>query len=161
MALNAYFVISDAKGDKSTVTIPFAAIADWTEIPELIGDLGALIEPLINGGIVAMGINLEIDTGALNAIPNAIADVQEKARFVFAGENGFLKSLHIPTFLETLFTPNSADVDLTDTDVAAFVTAMEDGVTLSTLAVHEPSDSRGDDLVSLVTATEAWGKSRR
>ncbi len=161
MALNAYFVIVDAKGDKSTITIPFASIADWTEIPELIGDLGALIEPLINGGIVTMGINLEIATGALNAIPAAISDVQEKARFVFAGEHGFLKSLHIPTFLETLFNPGSADVDLTDADVAAFVTAMEDGVTLSTLAVHEPSDSRGDDLETLVTATEAWGKNRR
>lgn len=160
MALTAYFVIEDEKGDKSTVSIPFSAIGDWTEIPEIVGDIAALIAPLITGGIVAAGMNLEIDVSGVKPASELLSDVQEKARFVFRGVNGFLKTLHIPTFDEALIAPGTANVDLTDADVAAFVTAMEDGVTLSTLAVHQPADQRGDDLVELVTATEAWGRNR-
>jgi hypothetical protein len=162
MALEAYFVVEDAKGDKSTIAIPFSSIGDWTEIPELVQDLADLIDPLINGGIVTAGMRLEIDVSSVtDGIADALADVQERARFVFRGENGFLKSLHLPTFLETKMVPNSADVNTADADVAAFVTALEDGITLSTLAVHQPSDNRGDDLETLVSATESWGRNRR
>jgi len=157
-----YVVVEDAKGDKSTVAIPIPAPTALSDIPEAVQDMTALLVPMVTGGIVGAGMRVEVDvTGVSTAVAGAVADVQEKARFVFRGANMFLKSLSIPTFPEALFVAGSNEVDITDTDVAAFVTAMEDGFLLSSTNTILPCDGRGDDLDDLVEAVEAWGKARR
>src|SRR3972149_1428064 len=93
-------------------------------------------------------------------VPGTTADVQEKARFVFRTVGGFFKSISLPTFVESLFSAGSKDVDLTDTDVAAFVTAMIAGITVASTETVEPSDVREADITELEAASEAWGNAR-
>ena len=161
MALEAYFVITDAKGDKSTVVIPFSAIDDLAYIPEAVTGFAELINELTVGAIIEAGMRVPVDvSGRIRTLADASADVQEGARFIFSTAGGFRKSLVLPTVNEAIFVANSASVNLVLSDVAVFIDAMVDGIGVDIGVTVEPSDSRGDDLVSLVTATEAWGKIR-
>lgn len=158
------FVIEDADGDKSTVAIDFAG-GFAGNIDGLIETGWALINPLVNGHLVSGSVTLEADiSGLVNAAAAAIADVQEKAAFVFASVDGFLKTITLPTVVETIFgsSGGSKQVDVTNTDVAAFITAMEDGFDDGggTPVEVNPTTSHGEDLITLRKAEQAWGKSR-
>jgi len=162
MAFEIYIIVQDAKGDKSTVTVPVPTSIELTDIPEAVQDLTALIGPMLTGGIVGAGMRVEVDvSGVSTTVAGATSDIQEKAAFVFRGANNFLKRIGLPTFSEALFSAGTPYVDVTDADVAAFVTAIEDGYLLSSTNTILPCDTRGDDLEDLVEATEAWGKARR
>jgi len=162
MMFEMYFIVVDAKGDRSTVTIPIPNTVALTDLSDAVTDMAELISAVVTGGIVGAGVRIEVDVSSVvTTVAGAISDVQEKARFVFRGENGFLKSLGLPTFSEDLFVAASTAVDLTDTNVAAFVTAMTDGYTVTSTNLISPGDVRGDDLESLESAQEAWGKARR
>lgn len=163
MPIHIYFTIQDGKGETSTVTIPFPDGTPLTDIPHLVQAFADLLDPLTTGGLLQAGARIIQDATGWIGTPSASADVQEKAEFILRTANGFLKRLNLPTFLESLFTPGSAVVDTADADVAAFVTALEDGVDLTGVGgsgVVQPCDLRGEDLVSLERAIENWGRRR-
>jgi len=158
-------VIADADGDKSVVDIDFSG-AFTGDVVGLASNVWAILNPLVNGQLVGASVTLEADiTDFVNAAPAAIADVQEKAEFVFKSLDGFLKRITLPTFIETLFTSSGAGkvVDTTQTDVAAFITMMEGGVDDGGVTPVEinPTTSHFEDLTGLVSARQAWGKNRR
>lgn len=159
MAVFFYFTIVDAKGDPSTVEIPFPDATPVAVFATAIPAVAALINPLVNGGLRNAGVKIEIDVPAWGATALLVSDIQEKAEFAFRGVNGFLKRLNLPTFDEAFFVPQSKDVDLADPDVAAFVDFMTDGITVSATLI-QPTDIRGDDLVVLERARENWGRRR-
>lgn len=168
MAFSIYFNIGDAKGDTSTVTVPVPTTTDVADAALFVEAIGPLIGALTGGSLVSAGVNIEVDTSGIGGFTAAstLSDVQEKARFAFRTAGGFLKSLSLPTFIESKFVNSGAgkEVDLTDTDVSSFVTAMEDGLSVTGLGgtgTVSPSDYRGDDIVSIEEAREAWGKYRK
>lgn len=159
MAISVVFTISDAKGDQSTFSIPIPSSVLIDDIADFAQALADLIEPLCNGALRDLHFTIPVPFTPWAAAAS-ISDIQEKARFAFRTVNGFLKHVSIPTAVESIFAAGSRDVDLADTDVAAFVTAMVDGITVNTHDV-EPCDVRDEDLTELESATEAWGKARR
>lgn len=162
MATFLTFTIVDADGDTSPITIPFPDTFDLSHAANVAAAFGALINPLLNGGLQKAAITFEIDlSGTWGPTAALIADVQEQAQFLFRVVGGFPKLLNLPTFIETLFNGAGADktVDMTDTDVVAFVAAMEDGLTVSSV-LYQPSDYRGVDIVSTETAVQHWGRNR-
>mgnify|MGYP000854486232 CR=1 FL=1 len=160
MPISVVYTVSDAKGDQSTFTIPIPDATSPADMVEFAQDMAELLEPLINGTLRDVHILLPV-TFIPWAVPAAISDIQEKARFVFRTVNGFVKSLSLPAVIENIFSTNTRQVDLTNTDVSAFVAGMVDGLTLSSTETVEPVDVRGEDLTELEAAIEAWGKSRR
>lgn len=161
MPYTLFYVIEDPKGDKSTVNIEVPDTMALSDIPELVQVFGELIDDMIQGLIVSAGLTISVDLTSVQTVAAAAADVQEKVAYVFRGVNGFLKRLTIPAVIESIFLPNSRMVDTTLPTQAAFITAMEDGVTLTSTNEVAPTDVRGDDLITLVDAREAWGRSRR
>lgn len=162
MAINIQLAIGDAKGDVSTVTIPIPSSTSMNDAYLFAQEIAKLVEPLVNGTLRSLRVNFEVPFTPW-AVASSIADIQEKARFSFRTVGNFLKSISLPTILESIFTPGSAQVDTSDADVAAFVTAMTDGIDLTGVGgsgTIEPSDARDADLTSLEAAVEAWGKSR-
>jgi len=161
MAVSIFFNIVDAKNKSSTVEIEFPSATSAALLAALVPAVGALINPLVTGGLKSAGFKVEVDLSGTWGIGTLLlSDVQEKAEFAFRGANNFLKRLNLPTFDEDLFLPNSQFVDTADTAVAAFIDMMTDGITVSSTLV-QPTDVRGDDLETLVTARENWGKRRR
>lgn len=162
MPLSIQLTIGDAKGDQSTVSIPLPDATAVTDAVLFAQAIIPLIEPLLNGALRDARLAVPVTFTPWSA-PASIADIQEKARFAFRGANNFLKSISLPTFVETFFSAGSKDVDTSDTDVAAFVTAMTDGIDLTGAGgsgVVEPCDTRGDDLTEIESAVEAWGNAR-
>lgn len=163
MPITLFYTIADADGDKSRVEFQ----VDPTNVtilnaPTLMVDVWNLMNPLINGQLISAGFTVEADISAYtNVIPGALADVQEKAEFVFRTAGGFLKRINLPTFVETLFGSSgaSSEVNLADTNVAAFVTAIVDGITVGGDDILF-QDTRGDEIASLSVARENWGKRR-
>lgn len=161
MPLNVYFNIQDATGEVSTVTIPIPASTALTNIPGTVLAFAQLLAPLSDGGLVSAGVQVQVDvSGAWGATALLISDVQEKAEFAFRAVNGFLKRLNIPAFPEALFVPGTSQVDVTEASVAAFITAMEDGVTVNATVI-QPTDIHNNDLVNNEYAVENWGRRRR
>lgn len=161
--IDMFFVIQDGDGDKSTISIPFPSTISLANVANLVAGVGALINPLINGGLVEAGIRLVVDlSGTWGPTSALLADIQEQAQFLFRVVGGYPKLLNLPTFIETLFTNGGADktVDLADTDVAAFVDFMESGITLSSVT-YQPSDYRGADILSTESAVQHWGRNRK
>lgn len=158
-----YYTVVDAKGNKSRMTFPCTA-PDYTDIPLIAVALGELLDPMINGGITAAGWTVAVDLGSVVNIASLTSDVQEGARFVFKTALGFLKSVRLPAVVETIFAANSPNVDLTDTDVSAFVSAITDGIDTSGLGgsvgLGTFGTTRFEDLTALETAVEDWGRNR-
>lgn len=159
-----YFTIRDDKGDKSTIEIPFPDATAVTDLPLLVDAVGQLLDPLISGGLAGAGFRVEATVTGFPSAAGALSDIQEKAEFAFRTVTNFVKRLNIPSFIETFFLPGTREVDTTDADIAAFVTALEDGVDVSGAGgsgIVQPCDIRGDDLDTLEYAIENWGKRRK
>jgi len=158
--------IEDADGDKSIIPIDFSG-AFTGDIDGLIENAWAIINPLVNGQLVDASVTISADISSLtNAAAAAIADVQEKAEFIFTDvSNQFRKSITLPTFIETFFTSSGAGkvVDVTQAAVTAFITMMtggwDDGG--GTPVTVTPTTSHFEDLLNFKTGRQAWGKNRR
>jgi hypothetical protein len=157
--------IEDADGTSSIVPIEFEG-GFTGDIHGLVETAWGIINPLVNGHLKGASITLTVDISDLtNVAAAAIADVQEGAKFVFRALNPlFKKTITLPTFIETFFTGAGAnkEVDLTNSSVIAFVTAMEDGFDDGggTPVEINPTTNHGEDLVSLEKAHQSWGKER-
>ena len=157
-----FYVVQDGNGDTSRIEIDLPTGTAIANVLSAVGAFGALLNPLLTGGLLSAGFTVEVDiSGTWGPIAQLLSDVQEKAEFVVRTANGFLKRLNLPTIDESLFASggSSTELDLADDDVAAFVAALEDGVTVNATVVA-PVDSRGDDLVTVIKGRENWGKRR-
>lgn len=159
MPITLFYNIIDAKGLISRVEIDIPSATTLTNVVTLIPLVAELIQPLVSGGLQSAGFTVEVDVSAgFGVVAQLVSDVQEKAEFVFNTVGGFIKRLNLPTVLESIFVPGSAQVDTSDADVAAFVDFMTDGITAG--ALIQPVDSRNADILTLRAARENWGKRR-
>lgn len=158
-------VIEDADGDKSTLSWDFSG-SYAGNVTELVSNAWGVVNPLVNGELAGGSVTIEADiTDIVNAAAATISDVQEKAEFTFKSLAGYLKRITLPTFIETFFTGSGAGktVDLTQSAVTAFVAMIEDGVADNSTPAVEVNftTSHGEDLMSLASARQSWGKERR
>lgn len=153
------YTIMDDTGKKSTLQIK---LPTSVALPALIGfasTFSVIVDGLIKGAIVDIGVGIGVALAGLKASPLAGADVEEGAYFSFQTLGGALTGFTIPTFDEAFVLANSDYIDTLDADVIALVNAVVNGITTGTLA--SPSDNRGSDIVSLVTAYETFANRSR
>jgi hypothetical protein len=163
MAAAIYFTIQDSDGDKSILEFWFPTATTAAVLTAGVTAIAALVNPLVNGGLVNAGFKVEVDVSVTwGPIAALISDVQEKAEFSVRTINGFLSRINLPTFDENFFTVGTGQVDLADPDVAAFIDFLEDGITAGGGSL-EPSSSRGatEDFATVERAVENWGRRRR
>lgn len=159
MAIFFFFNIQDAKGQTSTVRIPFPNATPTAVLVAGVAAVGALIQPLVNGGLKSAGVAFEVDVPAWGPTALLDSDVQEKMEFNMRAASGFPKKINIPTILESKFVPGTAVADATDTDIQAFKDFLEDGITVSATLIA-PTDIHGSDIVAVESMVENWGKRR-
>lgn len=148
--------IEDGKGIKSDMLINIPTATTVANATTFINSLLALIDPLISGRIVRAGLCYAIALpGGLTGTANALSDVEEGAKFSFISTAPFKTGFRIPTFNETLLLSGTKQVDITDTDVDAFVDMIVAGN--GTVA---PVDGRDADITALNYAREQFVKDR-
>lgn len=156
LAVSLRFSFVDAKGKTSftKVNVPNGfAISDYIEFGQGIAQLMTNIsEGQITGASATFG--LDISGAGLKAVASGLADAGQKAFFIFrSAVAGFTKRMFVPTLSELKVSAGSDDIDQADVDVAAFITAMEDGIVV-TGGTISPTDSRAQDLVAVSSAKE-------
>jgi len=168
MPINLFYTIEDGNGDQSVVNLPIEEldVAAGVNFPFILETAWDIINPLVNGHLVNCGVTIQADISEFtNAAVAAIADVQEKAEFVFRAAGGFLKRISLPTFIETFFTGSGAgnEIDVTQTAVQNFITMIEDGVDdalVDPTPVQFVTD-HSEDVESYVKGRQSWGRNRR
>lgn len=156
--------IRDEKNRPSRFEVNLPSGTAWTDVVLFAQQFAPLANALFTGKVVSIGICYELSLSGLglNAVAASGSDVEEGARFQFASAGGFPTAFRIPTFDESKIVAGSRDVDLTDGDVAALVTAMEDGIDLTGVGgsgIIQPSDKRDDDVDALSYAREQFNSS--
>ena len=163
----AHYTVQDGKGKQSVIQVPIPYATTPTNARAFVRAMGAVIGPLVTGKLISAGVTLEVPIGEITGFPSSastVSDVQEKGFFSFRSAVNSLRRMTIPTILETLFNVGASTINQSHADVAAFITAMEDGVDVSGVGgsgTIQPSDGRGEDLTAIEEAREAWGKYRR
>lgn len=164
MGFSVIYSFRDAKGETSTTEINLPTSVTLADVGIFAGQMALLINPLITGVITRIGIAWTIALPAgLRAAPVAGSDIEEGGKFQFRTVNNFYTRSRIPTFDEAKIVAGTNEIDQTDADVAAFVTAMVGGLDLSLeggSADVQPSDSRDEDIVALDFARENFVSSR-
>lgn len=146
------FTIKDAKGQVADVVLYFPAAVDVIHLFQVGVDFALLLMPLTTGQITQMTYSNTLDTDLTDPAED-ISDVEEKAKIWFQSaypDRSYVQT--IPAIDENRTYPvlKKEMLDLTDPTVAAWITAMIDGVFLEgpDLSIH-PSDSRGNDIAEM------------
>ncbi len=155
MAIEIVYTIEDSDGDKGTTSV---RVADGVTLAGLTGfavGWATALNNLIRGKILSAVAHLLCNiTGLTSNVVAELADVEHLGKFQFITAAGVRVDCNIPALDEL-----NADADVQDeldqslTPVANFISAMEDGISVSG-ALIQPCDVGGDSLVSLVFARE-------
>jgi len=160
MALAPKIIVSirDNKGKVSTTEIKIPTGITLSNMIEFAQGIVQLIDAITTGVIVGVSIGISVDTSGLGltAAAGSTADVEEKGRFQFQTTGGFFTTVNIPCFSDVDVLPGSDAIDQAEVNVAAFIAAMTGGLTLVDTSVVQPSDSREDDITTLVSALERF-----
>lgn len=132
MTISLNFRIADADGDIGNLAFlatTEAQVADG-DIPTIMLGMWDIIAPLQTGRLA--GISWNQHFGVFVGTPDVLSDVEEKATFGFDAENDDHTRMSIPCFNEIFLVNGGAgkEVDLTQTEVAAFVTMITGGYPL-------------------------------
>lgn len=153
--------LEDEEGKKSVVSMHLPGGTLQADAEAFASAISLLIDVITGAKITRIALALIVTLpGGLKSDALAESEVEIGARFGFIDAQAFRTSLRVPSFLQALLVTGSNSVDVEDSDVAAFVSAMTEGLTpISTLV--QPSTNRSDDIVSMSTAIEAFTKTRR
>jgi hypothetical protein len=160
VTINVQCVDSKNKASSTRIRVPTGF-----SIPQYIEAAQAILQLVANlqvGMITGATLTFSIDLSGLSlkTVANVLADVSQKGYFSFTSAvTGFFKRFAIPTFSEDLVAVGSDAIDTTDTDVAAFVAAMENGIVV-TGGTISPTTERAHYLVALIDAREVFRRSR-
>ena len=151
-AVSINFTILDAKGKSSMTKVRVPTGFSVTQYAEFAVAMAQIIAGLSEGAITDVSVSLPISlSGAtIRATALGIADVAKKALFVATSAvAGLFTKWFFPTYDEANSVAGSDDVDAADTQVAAMVAILEDGINVSGTQVT-PRTGRGD-LIDTIT----------
>jgi hypothetical protein len=153
--VNRIFVVyRDEEGEESTRYFEVPTSVSAANLGDTTSALVALIVPLINGGITRAGYTVEVVTTPNPQIA-AGAEIQRNMVALFRTAAGKLKRIAVPTFKNDLFLPGSKELDRSDADVDAFLSAMQSGIDVGGSTVTFV-DSNNSDLVTVETTREEF-----
>lgn len=138
--------IRDASGDKAQASFFVQGGFTLSQYNEMSADLANALDAVIGGVIDQMSLRLPVDLTALTGnTVGATSDVGDVGQFQFRSTENRPVKINIPGILEAVVASGSDDINQADTDVAAFLAAMEDGI--STLAgLIQPCNIGEDDI---------------
>lgn len=141
------------------------SLDDAVAIADLVWDV---IKPLQNGylGGCSFSVNVFGAMDGFHAIDNiaaTISDAEERAFFNWYAEGGDSTSIQIPCFREELLLGSGRDkyVNLANSDVAAFVTAMTEGIPYGDNLIRHVTIGHQLTTFLKTTPKQWWGKKRK
>ena len=151
------FTMVDAKGETSNtkVRVPTTfSIAQYVEFGQALAQL--LVE-ITNCSITGVSINFGLDLSSLGfkTVASAVEKVAAKAQGLFNTVSGIIAKWLIPAPIEEKVVTGSDDFDQTDSDIAALVSAFEDGIAVTDGTIQF-TNGRGGDITSIASLKETF-----
>jgi len=160
LAVSFRFDFVDAKGKPSftKVRVPTGfTISGYTDFGILMAQLLANLSTCRMTG-ASFCVGLDLSSSTIKAIPSGLSDIAQKALFGFSTVvSGLRTKMKLPAISESKMVLGSDVLDLSDVDVAGFISAMETGVVV-TGGTIEPTDLRGNNISILDYARELFRK---
>lgn len=162
LAISVNFTFRDNKKKTATtkVHIPNGfSIAQMTEFAQAAAQVVANISSakLVN---VSLSVGVDLSGATIRAVAGATSDIFTKAlisiRSIVAG---LFAKQKIPTIADSIVIDGTDQLDTSDAAVAAYITAMEDGILVGAVTVT-PRDLRGNPLDEVSNTREIFRKKR-
>lgn len=151
---------ADGDGDSKSLSVPFTS-ADMVDMVDAADDpvqfaqqIAVYLDAMTGGAIRSISLSIKVPLPAVQAIPAPLSDVQELGVFKFRTSNGFLKTISVPTFDESLIIAGTKLIDQLDPIIADFVEMMIEPINLPAGWTLNPVDERGENLIALESALE-------
>lgn len=160
MPIEIITTIEDRSGDKATTSVYVLDASTVANLNTFAPAWATALNNFIFGKILSMiALILPTITGLTNNTLLDSSDVEHKGKFVFRAQNGIKLECNIPALDEAVVSAYSSDtLDQTNTEVAAFIAAMETGITV-TGGTISPCDIGESSIASVVFAREAFTNS--
>lgn len=154
-----YTIVGDKPGETSETSVSLYSGNILSALTGFAVAFATLLNNAIMGKILDAYLVFGVDISSLTGNTlSAASDVEEIAAFEFAtGENNRVK-LNIPGLQEAKVVSGTHELDTADSDIAAVIAMMEDGIAV-TGGTIEPCDIGGDDLVDTFFAREQFRNS--
>jgi len=150
----AVFSYLDQAGKRATSTMYFTTGLTLAQITEGLSAMALLIDGVVGALITGINALIPVDISGLTSNTTGVtSDVEEVGEFIGVTAAGRKTLFNVPGIKDNLSVAGSDDLDLTDTDIAAFITALEDGIATGGGTII-PTDVGGDDLTEITTARE-------
>ncbi len=154
-----YTIEGDTQGEKSTTSLTL-----WDgNLLDSLQKFGVAFATILNNAIMGKILDaflvFDVDISGLtgNTLSDA-SDVEEIGAFEFGtAENNRIK-LNLPGLQEAKVIADTHELDTADSDIAAIIAMMEDGLSV-TGGTIEPCDIGGDDIVDTFFAREQFRNS--
>lgn len=157
-----YTVIDDS-GERGTYSMNLQIGFSLSQFGEFAASMATLTDALLSGKIESAEICFGVDISGLTSnTALSSSDVEEYAAFKFATVDNLPVNVNIPGIDELIVASGSDDIDLSNADVAAFVSAMENGLatTDGTIQATDVGEKDVDVLVHARERMRASGKRR-
>lgn len=159
VAFQVVYTYVDDSGDTATHAIDIPTTFSLAQYTEFGRAMAGLLDDMVHGRIQSAQLVIAVDISGLTSnAPVVGSDVEEIGSFFFSTLEGRNVLINIPTIDESLVVAGADDVNLSDPNVVAFVTAMETGIAV-TGGTISPCDVDEDDIVSINVAREAFRSS--
>lgn len=160
LAVTIRFDIQDQKGKKSFTKVRVPTGYELSHYGEFALGMAQLIANMSTGQItrVSFCVGLDLSGATIKAVASGLSDIAQKILIGFStAVSGFRTKLKLPAISEVKIVAGSDSWNLADPDVAAFITAMENGIVVTGGTV-QPTDMRQNDIVSTDYARELFRK---
>ena len=148
--------IQDSAGVPKTVLTRLPSATTLAQAQGFVTSYAALVDTIVGGVVTYAEVTLPLTLpGGIKSTPDVSSTVHRGGLFGYDNPSPFKWSQYLPSLVPSLFTGEL--VNIGDDDVAAYITAMEDGVTVSGTPI-QPTNGYGDDLTTNTTATESFRK---
>lgn len=160
MTWTVNFSIEDAKLKKSVFEINFDASRTLAQIEGWISGISFPLSVIIRGTCTAINISRSSAIPGILATPAfADADVEEKLRATLRTDGGFPAKISFPTVADSVILDGSSQADPANANIILLTNAIESGINVAGVSVN-PTDTRGDDIASVVSLNEKFTASK-
>lgn len=150
------YTVIDDDGDRSTTTINIPTGFSLAQIGEFGAAMATLVDAILHGRVESAGVSFSVDISALiNNITGSTSDVEEIGAFKFTTADGYPVSVNLAGLDEGFVAVGTDDLDQALPAVAAFITAMENGISVVGGTIS-PCDVGESDIITTNSARERF-----
>jgi len=126
------YTVADENGELGTTSVNIPTGFSLSQYSEFGSAMATLLDKILDGRVESADICFFVDISALtNNIPIATSDKEAIGAFQFRTLQNTKVNVNVPTLYEIKVGAGSDDLNQGDADVAAFITAMEDGIAVT------------------------------